>query len=109
MNVSRTKFVFTFLVFAFAFLLISTLLLEQAPETFIGSDSQQHWKSVLSTILSPIKIIVVGPLLPFIEFMHQDPDTPPLFFLIGFTIHWSMPAIILHYLFLRVRKLKSST
>jgi hypothetical protein len=109
MTVSRIKFVFAFLIFAFAFLLISTQALEQAPETFIGSYSPQYWKSVISTILSPIKIIVVGPLLPFIRFMHQDPETPPPYFLIGFALHWAILALILHYLLSKVKNLKSST
>jgi hypothetical protein len=105
MNISRVKFVLFFLIFALAFLFGTTSLLDQPPEAFLGSESQVPWKSTLSTILSPIKIILIGPLLPFIRFLHQDPDTPPPFFLIGFAIYWTMLALILYYL---LSKLKHS-
>jgi hypothetical protein len=97
MNISRLKFVFFFMVFAFAFLFGTTSLLDQQPESFLGSATQAGWKSVTSTILSPIKIVLIGPLLPFIKFLRQDPDTPPPFFLIGFAVYWTMLALILHY------------
>jgi len=98
MNIPRIKFVFIFLIFAFAFLFGTTLLLDQPPESLIGSRSQLEWKSAVSTMLSPIKIILIGPLLPFIEFLHQDPDTPPPFFLAGFAFYWAILALILHHL-----------
>ena len=98
MNIPRIKFVFFFLIFAFAFLFGTTELLDQPPESFLGSKSQVAWKSAVSTILSPIKIILIGPLLPFINFLHKDPDTPPPFFLAGFAFYWAMLALIVHYL-----------
>ena len=103
MKISRVNFVFLFLLFAFAFLFATNGILDQPPEALFGSESQAGWKSTLSTILSPIKIILIGPLLPFIKFMHQDPDTPPPFFLVGFAIYWSILAIILHYLFSKIK------
>jgi uncharacterized metal-binding protein len=105
MNISRIKFVILFLIFAFAFLFGTILLLDQSPESLLGSKSQVAWKSTVSTILSPIKIILIGPLLPFIKFLHQDPDTPPPFFLAGFAFYWTILALILHYL---LGKLKHS-
>ena len=104
MNTSRIKFVFLFLVFAFAFLFGTTSILDQPPESFVGTESQVPWKSTVSTILSPIKIILIGPLLPFINFLHQDPDTPPPFFLVGFAFYWTILALFLHYVFSRKRK-----
>ena len=101
MNISRTKFVFLFLIFAFAFLFGTDLLLDQPPQSFVGTESQAAWKSTVSTILSPIKIILIGPLLPFIRFLHQDPDTPPPFFLMGFALYWTILALALHYLLSR--------
>ena len=101
MNFSRIKFVFLFLLFAFTFLFGTTLFLDQPPESFLGSESQAAWKSVVSTILSPIKIILIGPLLPFIKFLHQDPDTPPPFFLVGFAFYWTIPALIFYFLLSR--------
>lgn len=105
MKTSRKKFVFIFLVFAFAFLFGTTSLLDQPPESLLGTESQVGWKSTVSTILSPVKIILIGPLLPFIKFLHQDPDTPPPFFLAGFAFYWTILALILHYL---LRKIKLS-
>jgi hypothetical protein len=110
MDISRIKFVFLFLVFAFAFLLGTTLVLNQPPESLLGSESQTVGKSVVSTILSPIKIVLIGPLLPFIKFLHQDPDTPPPFFLFGFAFYWTILGLILHYLLSKIKAslLKSS-
>ncbi|SRR5215203_3781603 len=103
MNISRIKFISLFLIFAFAFLFGTTLLLDQPPVSFMGSESQVAWKSAVSTILSPIKIILIGPLLPFIQFLHQDPDTPPPFFLAGFAFYWTILALILHYLISKIK------
>jgi len=105
---SRIKFVFLFLIFAFAFLFITTSLLDQPPEAFLGSESQIGWKSTVSTILSPIKIILIGPLLPFINFLHQDPDTPPPFFLAGFAFYWTILALLLHYLLGKIKVKKAN-
>ena len=102
-NIPRIKFVFFFLVFAFAFLFGTDLLLDQPPESLLGSESQVGWKSAISTILSPIKIILIGPLLPFINFLHKDPDTPPPFFLAGFAFYWTILALVIYY-FLSKRK-----
>jgi hypothetical protein len=98
MIISRIKFVFLFLVFAFAFISGTVFLLDQPAESLLGTESQIGWKSAASTILSPIKIVLMGPLLPFIEFLHQDPDTPPPFFLAMFVFYWSILASILHHL-----------
>ena len=103
MNISRTKFVILFLFFAFAFLFGTSLLLDQQPESLLGSASQVAWKSTVSTILSPLKIILIGPLLPFIKFLRQDPDTPPPFFLVGFAFYWAILALILHYLLGKIK------
>ena len=107
-NIARIKFVVLFLVFAFAFIFCTNSLLDQPPESLLGSESQVGWKSTVSTILSPIKIILIGPLLPFINFLHQDPDTPPPFFLAGFAFYWTILALIIHYLIGRIRVKKAS-
>ena len=103
MNIPRIKFVLLFLVFAFAILFGTNSLLDQPPESFLGSESQVAWKSTVSTILSPIKIVLIGPLLPFINFLHQDPDTPPPFFLAGFAIYWTILALTFHYLLSKLK------
>lgn len=103
MKTSRIKFVLIFVICAFAFLFGTTALLNQPTEAFIGSGSQATWQSAISTILSPVKIILIGPLLPFINFLKQDPDTPPPFFLVGFAFYWTILALVIHYF---IRKLK---
>ncbi|MGV3587249.1 MAG: hypothetical protein ACO1OF_09625 [Adhaeribacter sp.] len=103
MNNSRIKFVFLFLLLAFAFLFGTTSLLDLPPESFLGTESQAGWQAAVSTILSPIKIILIGPLLPFIKFLHQDPDTPPPFFLVGFAFYWTILALMLHYFLGKVK------
>jgi len=106
MKITRIRFVFPFLIFASAFLFGTTLLLDQPPESLWGSESQIAWKSVVATILSPIKIILIGPLLPFIKFLHQDPDTPPPFFLVGFVFYWTILALIIHYVLSKIKHLR---
>jgi hypothetical protein len=103
MNITRTKFVLSFLIFAFAFIFASNSILDLPAESFFGSESQVGWKFVVSTLLSPIKIILIGPLLPFINFLNQDPDTPPPFFLVGFAFYWTILAVGIHYLVSKVR------
>ena len=105
MNTSRIKFVFFFFVFVIVFLFGTTLLLDSSPESLLGSESQVGWKSVIATILSPVKIVLMGPLLPFIKFLRQDPDTPPPFFLVGFAAYWTFLAIIIHYLISKIKHL----
>lgn len=97
MSISRTQFVLLFVLFAFFFIFATGSLLDQQPELFLGSDTQAPWQSVISTILSPIKIVLIGPLLPFINFLNQDPDAPPPFYLIGFAIYWTVFALGLHF------------
>lgn len=95
---SGIKFVLLFVICAFAFLFGTSALLDQPAESFMGSASQAGWQSVVSTILSPVKIILIGPLLPFINFLKQDPDTPPPFFLAGFAFYWAILALVIRLL-----------
>jgi len=103
MKVSRTAFVILFLIFGFTFIFGTTSILNQAPESFLGSKNQAAWKSAVSTILSPIKIVLIGPLLPFINLLHKDPDTPPPFFLAMFAFYWAVLAAILHHFLSKIR------
>jgi len=104
MRTSRTPFVIVFLVCAFAFVFGTNWILDQPPESFLGSETQIAWQSTLSTILSPIKIVLIGPLLPFIKFLHKDPDTPPPFFIALFASYWCALAVLLHYSFTKLRR-----
>ena len=112
MNISRKKFVILFIICRFAFLFITTSLLgstgprgfPKPPDSLLLIDSPIAWKSVVSTIISPIKIVLIGPLLlPSINFLKDDP--PPPFVAIYFILYWSILASISYYL---VGKLKHS-
>ncbi len=112
MNISRTKFVILFLIFGFAFQFISNSLLGSEVrlfpgngESFLGTGSPVAWKSAVSTIILPVKIVLIGPLLPFVEFLRQG-DPPPPFFVIGFAVYWSILALVLYYLIGKIKRSK---
>lgn len=109
MKTTKLKFVFILIGFAIAFLISTKLLLNQPIEAMFGSLTTQYaWQATLSTLLSPIKIILIGPLLPFIDFLRQDPDTPPPFFLMGFAMYWTILALLIHYLISKLNPYQSS-
>ena len=101
MKTSRTSFVILFLAFGFAFIFASTGILNLPPDSFLGTPSQAGWQSTVSTILAPVKIILIGPLLPLIKILRQDPDTPPPFFLAMFAVYWTVLAVVLHWFLTR--------
>ncbi len=118
MNISRRKFVISFFIFGFSFLFITTSLLgstgprgfPQFPDSVLhtGSDSPIAWKSTLSTIVWPVKLVLIGPLMPYIEFLRQEPDTPPPFFGIGMVLYWSILAPSIYYLLGKLKLLNSA-
>jgi hypothetical protein len=104
MKISRTKFVIIFLVSAFAFQIISNLLLVPVNgEWFPGTDSVIAWKRTLATIIYPIKIVLVGPLSP----IFNDPDPAPPIRAFACAIYWTVIALILHFLLSKVSPQKS--
>jgi hypothetical protein len=105
MKISVTKFVMLFLVSAFAFQFISNSLL--GPEVrlfpvngewFPGTGSQIAWKSTASTILYPVKMVLIGPLSPL--FKEADPAPPILVF--AFALYWTAVALVLYYLLSKI-------
>mgnify|MGYP001566602084 CR=1 FL=1 len=107
MNISRKKFVILFIISGFAFLFITTSLLgstgprgfPKSPDSLLqtGSDSPISWKNTVSTIILPIKIILIGPLaLPQINILKEDP--PPPFIDIYLIFYWTILTSIIHYL-----------
>lgn len=103
MNISRIKFVIFFLISVFAFMFISNVLfgtdvrlLPPSGESLLGTESQVAWKNVGTKILLPIKIVLMGPMLSFDEFLRDDP--PPPFVAIIFAFYWSILALVIHYL-----------
>lgn len=111
MKISRTKFVILFLVIAFVFQFITNSLSQSEirmfpanGESFLGTGSQTGWRSMISTILLPVKAVLIGPLLPYINLLRQEPDTPPPFFLIGFAFYWTILALTIYYIFNRIKR-----
>jgi hypothetical protein len=113
MHISRTKFVVLFIVFGFAFMFITTSLLgttgprgfPQPPDPIVatGSDSPIAWKSAVSKIILPIKIVLLGPLaLPQVNFLKEDP--PPPFVVLYFIVYWTILAVVIHYLLDKLRR-----
>lgn len=112
MKISRAKFVILFLVCGFAFQFLSNSLLGSEVrlfpgngESFLGTGSPIGWKNTVATILLPIKIVLIGPLLPLIEFLRRaDSDPPPPFFVIAFAFYWTILALAIHYLLSRIKR-----
>jgi hypothetical protein len=107
MKISRKKFVFLFLACGFAFLFIYNIifrsvvrLIPESGASFLGTGSLTGWKSTLSTILYPIKIVLIGPMLPLINL----PDPPPPFLVIGFALYWIILALVIHYLIGKIKR-----
>lgn len=112
MKISRTKFVILFLVSAFTFRFITNSIL--GPEvrffpggngaSFLGAGIPIAWKHMIATILSPAKIILIGPLSPLFEL----PDPPPPLLAIPFAFYWTVLALGLYYFFSKIRTRKKS-
>lgn len=113
MNISRKKFIILFLISGFTFLFITTSVLgttgvrgfPQPPDTLLQTASSTPWKRTVSTILLPIKIVLIGPLaLPSINILKEDP--PPPFIGIYFIFYWSILALIIYYLIGKLKRHK---
>lgn len=107
MRTSRKKFVAFFLIAAFAFLFIynvifrSTVrLIPESAVSFFGTESLVGWKHTLSTILYPIKMVLVGPMVPLLNL--QDP--PPPFLVIGFAFYWTILALVVYYVIGKIKQ-----
>jgi hypothetical protein len=105
MKVSRTKFVIIFLVSAFVFQFISNSVLGSEVRLFPlngdpypGVGSPIAWKNILAAIIYPIKIVLLGPLLP----LFKLPDPPPPFLLLPTALYWTAIAFVLHYLLSKI-------
>jgi hypothetical protein len=103
MKISRTKFVIVFLVSAFAFQLISNLLLVPVNgDWFPGTGSPIAWKRTLAAILYPVRIVLVGPLSRVLN----DPDPAPPIRALACAIYWTVIALILYYLIGKIKTRK---
>jgi hypothetical protein len=102
MKVSRSKFVLLFLACGYAYGIATRLILNQMPASLYGSDfgiPQAPWQNTVSTMLFPIKLVLMGPLLPVFNWMlSQDGDPPPPMIAIMYAFYWIPLALILHYI-----------
>src|ERR1700744_3847133 len=95
MKISRTKFVILFLVSAFAFQVITNLLLQPVNgDWFPGTGSPIAWKRTVATIIYPVKIVLVGPLAP----IFNDPDPAPPVRALACALYWTVMALVLHFI-----------
>ena len=101
MTISRKKFITVFLLSGFAFLFLYNVifrsdvrLLPQSGASFLGTESLTGWRSAVSAFLYPVKIVLVGPVLPLLNL----PDPPPPFLGIGLLIYWTILAMAIYYL-----------
>jgi len=97
--VTRRKFVLRFLAFGYVFDFVTRFLLNQPREALGASPEQHAWQRYASTVLSPLKLVLVGP----INWLQQDPDPPPPFRIILFAAYWSLLALGIHYVLARKR------
>lgn len=103
MKISRTKFVIIFLVSAFAFQVISNLLLQPVNgEWFPGTGSPIAWKRTVAAIIYPVKIVLVGPLAP----IFNDPDPAPPIRALACALYWTVIALVLHFFVSACLKIK---
>ena len=105
MKILRTKFVILFLVSVFAFQFISNSLLGPEirlfpvnGEWFPGTGSPIAWKNTVSTIIYPIKMVLIGPLSP----LFKEPDPAPPILVFAFALYWAVIALVLYYLFSKI-------
>ena len=102
MKVSRLKFVVRFVLFGFAYTAAARLLLNQMPASLSRSDygsvTQAPWQIAVSTMLTPVKFVLMGPLLPLFNWMlSQDADPPPPLILVMYAFYWVVLALVLYF------------
>lgn len=94
MRSTRKRFVLWFLAFGYAFTFATRFVLSQPPEALWASPEQQPWQKLASTILAPLKIALVGPVV----WLQRDPDPPPPFRIILCAVYWSILALGIYQL-----------
>lgn len=101
MKISRKKFVIIFLILSFTFQFVTNSVLGPKIKFYPidgnwypGANSPIAWKSTVSTIIYPIKFILVEPL----TFLAQERDSAPPVILFFFTLYWTAMALVIYYL-----------
>jgi len=92
-----------FIVCGLAYTTATRLILNQMPASLYGSDfasvPQAAWQSAVSRVLSPVKLVLMGPLRPLFSWMlsQQDADPPPPMLILMYVFYWTILALIIHY------------
>jgi hypothetical protein len=103
MRISRSRFVLWFLACGFAYGIATRLILNQMPGSLgrsdYGSVTQAPWQITVSTMLIPLKFVLMGPLLPLFNWMlhQQDADPPPPMLAVMYAAYWTVLALAIHY------------
>lgn len=106
MQISRKKFVLIFLVSAFAFSIITNLLLQPVNgDWYAGTHSTIAWQRTLAAIIYPVKIILVGRLAP----VFNDPDPAPPVRALACAVYWTIIASALYFILNKIIKKKKLT
>ena len=98
MKISRTKFIMLFVVLAFAFQFISNSFLGSEVRLFPVNGEWFPGTGVVSAIIYPVKVVLVGPLSP----VFTEPDPPPPILVIAFALYWSVIALLVHFLLTKI-------
>lgn len=96
MRISAKRFVIIFLVSAFAFIIITNLLLGPIENGtwFPGTDSPIAWKRNVAAIIYPVKIVLVGPL----SAIFNDPDPAPPIRALACAVYWTAMALVIYFI-----------
>ncbi len=95
MKISAKRFVIIFVVSAFAFSIITNLLLQPVNgDWFAGTNSPIAWKRTLAAVIYPVKLVLVGPLAPILN----DPDPAPPVRAFFCALYWTVIALVLYFL-----------
>jgi hypothetical protein len=99
MKTSRTRFLIIFLASAFAFMMITNLLLQPVNgDWFAGTNSPIVWHRTVAAMIYPVKFILVGPLAP----IFNDPDPAPPIRMLACALYWSVIALVLHFILSKI-------
>lgn len=108
MKISLKKFVIIFLVAATLFQFGTNSILGPEPGLFPGDanwypgeNSPVAWKRAFSSIVHPVKFILVEPL----GFLAQEPDGAPPVILFCYLLYWTTMALVLYYAYYFLKKL----
>jgi hypothetical protein len=100
MNISAKKFVIIFLISAFAFMVVTNLILKPVNgDWFPGTDSPIARKRTMAAVIYPVKIVLVGPL----SLVLNDPDPAPPIRILACALYWTVIALILYYLISKIK------